>query len=145
MAALRDFKKLNRGASLRWKLRKLKSELRYAWQRAYRGYDDCEVINMDYAFLDWAVAVLKDFELSNIGAWPKAPEDIKPDGQFDDIFMTLEETNTIVRTMREHFEKAREDYWDDKEVDLMARVPLMQENLDKGLELFGKYFYCLWI
>ena len=45
MIGLRDFHKTYKGASFGYRLRELRWQLRYAWQRAWRGYSDVDVFD----------------------------------------------------------------------------------------------------
>ena len=69
---LKDYWKDNKRNSLRFKLKNLKWELIYAWQRAWRGYDDMDVIEIQWTFVERCKKTLKD--LHNATCRPSSKE-----------------------------------------------------------------------
>jgi len=60
MTGLRDFKQYYKGL-YPWRIPKfLWRELKYAWQRAWKGYDDGALWSFSDAFRNWAIPVLKE-------------------------------------------------------------------------------------
>ena len=54
---LKNFWKNNKRSSLKWKLKNLRWELRYAWRRAWEGHDDMDMIEKAGISLAMANAV----------------------------------------------------------------------------------------
>ena len=67
MIGLREFKKTYKDCSLRYKAKELYWQLKYAWQRAWRGYDDVEVFELSGRFTERMLLILKDFRKNNVG------------------------------------------------------------------------------
>lgn len=143
MIGLRDFCKKVKGYSFIGKTRELRWELKYAFQRAWRGYDDVDVFSLYDRFNERMILTLKDFAESNNGLWT--------DGNLQ---LTEEETDKAIKKMIRHFERADIDGWVDLDLD-----PSTKEGF-KGIEKFSddaiahqmaalrdfqKWFYQLWI
>lgn len=132
-----------KGACLKTKLRELKWQLRYAFQRFWRGYDDVDVFALYDRFNERMVATLKDFRKSNDGLWT--------DGKAQ---LTVEETNKAIEKMITHFEKADVDGWVDLDFDPQTKegMKAIKKFSDEAtaqqmaaLRDFVKWFYQLWI
>ena len=65
------------------KISRIKNNIKWAWQRAWRGYDDISVINYDLWFPDVTMQILKDLYCVNQGAWAKPIEERKDE---NDVF-----------------------------------------------------------
>lgn len=89
---LNGFLERTKGASLRYKLREFWWQLRYAWQRAWRGYDFTDVFELGYNFTAKMPVLLAEFLKNNVGLF----YDTEADKQLDE-----EETNlrTVMKTM----------------------------------------------
>ena len=148
---LKGFIKATQGSSLRFRLVALFWELRYAWQRAWRGYDDTDVFDFNNNFLEKIVCILKDFNEHNVSLFVEA----------DGSIMTAEETKEVVDKMIYFFSHSDGDKESDPlfgELDmeagrfefepsieeLIACFDKAKENRQAGLELFKMYFDCLW-
>ena len=141
---LKHFKQNYKGASLRFKMKELRWQLKYAWQRAWRGYDDVSVFSTFTQFLEWVVPVLKDMHEHNVGSWPK--DHVEPGTSFQESFMTFEETQAIISELIYHFERCDENFFLDQSEDMDYKElhDKLEYHKDKALDLFKKYFYCLW-
>ena len=64
---LNGFLERTKGASLRYKLREFWWQLRYAWQRAWRGYDFTDVFELGYNFTAKMPVLLAEFLKNNVG------------------------------------------------------------------------------
>lgn len=64
---LNGFLEWTKGASLRYKLREFWWQLRYAWQRAWRGYDFTDVFELGYNFTAKMPVLLTEFLKNNVG------------------------------------------------------------------------------
>ena len=64
---LNGYFQLVKGAGLGYKIKELGWQLRYAWQRAWRGYDSVDVFDLWYAFANKMPVLLKEFKKRNIG------------------------------------------------------------------------------
>ena len=141
---LNSFLERTKGASLRYKLR----ELRYAWQRAWRGYDFTDVFELGYNFTAKMPVLLTEFLKNNVGLF----YDTEADKQLDE-----EETNAVIKEMIFYFENCDEDhvyqrlhqnrYYEDGEYDPekweSVRVELERCRAE-ALRLFSKWCFHLW-
>lgn len=87
---LNGFLERTKGASLRYKLREFWWQLRYAWQRAWRGYDFTDVFELGYNFTAKMPVLLAEFLKNNVGLF----YDAEADKQLDE-----EETNAVIKEM----------------------------------------------
>lgn len=151
----------NKRNSLKWKIKNLKWELRYAWRRAWYGYDDLDVFQMYYNFIERYKVVLQRYRTHNIGLFnvPIEYRDV-----FNKIHFNEEETNAIIDTMIYHLEMMDEDHvekvlygknvHDDESVeeyverytlDKMKRVSsVINQNKEAFMKLFNIFFWDLW-
>lgn len=127
---LKGFFKRNEGSSLKWKLKELRWELKYAWQRVWRGYDDCDVFGFGDRIIKKITLILEDFIETSSGYPAEFSED---------------EWNNILKEMLEYFRNANEEYVDENyNFELSEQYDFMQENLKEGMKLFTKHCYSLW-
>lgn len=145
MKCLKDFNKNFKGYSLWNKIKELFWQIRYAWQRAWRGYDNADVFNLDVEFTKRMLPILKNFKQDNIGCWYD---------KINNRWMTLEETNSIVQKMIDLLEHCDENEWldmnlnliEDKDYELIKEIELKAyKNRKEFLKIFSEWFDCLWI
>ena len=75
--------------------------MRYAWQRAWRGYDFTDVFELGYNFTTKMPVLLTEFLKNNVGLF----YDAEADKQLDE-----EETNAVIKEMIFYFENCDEDH-----------------------------------
>lgn len=139
---LKGFFKRSKGFSFGFRMNRLFWKIRYAFQRAYRGYDYTDICNLNVNFINRMTNILKDFNDKNVALW------CKPNGTINDTY-SEEETKAIIRKMIEHFEKADADGWMDFEDELtLEEISDFEKNakyhLNQALKMFVKYFDQLW-
>jgi|LSQX01.2.fsa_nt_gb hypothetical protein len=125
MIGLKNIFKNLEGASLGYRLRHIRYELKYAWQRAWRGYDDSMVFDMNDTFIELYREILKDFK-ENLHGYPGT--------------MTEEEWNDILDEMigsldRMYYVLFKSDNDD---------ADLVEQEKDRFFELFKEHFWSLW-
>ena len=147
--------KRTRGCRLKHRISELVWDIRYAWQRAWRGYDSPDVFNMDYCFIERYKAILKKYRdthncLFNI---PEKYRDMF-DGR---LHFTDEETKTIIDTMIFHLEMMNEDHVEkilfgknvqDDDYDYKSRTTkdhkrissIINQNKEAFMKLFNDFF-----
>lgn len=143
---LRNFWKSTKGAGLRHRLLTLKWELRYAWQRAWRGYDDTFVFNADSVFLTLLPEVLADYKKNNnacfVTGWDEKTK--------SPLVLSFEETNAIIAKTRDTLIKAGEEYYFDlgektgEHIDFKEQYRLQEENWNKAMDLIKKWGRAFW-
>ena len=149
---------------LRYFLRQLRWELKYAWRRVWIGYDDVDFFECFEMFRRRMIRILEDFINHGNGLLnlPQESEHYKellkkfPEGYFDE-----ENTKLIYRTMIFHLQMMDENYVekklygnniydDDYEVDYRSigdykRIySVMRQNKDAFMKLFSLFYYDLW-
>ena len=157
---LKNFWKNNKRSSLKWKLKDIRWELRYAWKRAWEGHDDMDMIEMFSCFIERYKAILKDFRKYHHGLfW--VPEEYR-EAYNTDCF-DEEQTDIIIDMMIYHLEMMDEDHVekvlygknihdDDYEfskgkegLERYKRIgSVMNQNKDAFMKLFSLFFYQLW-
>lgn len=157
---LKDYWKDNKKCSLKWKLKNLKWELRYAWKRAWDGYDDMDMIEMFDCFIERYKDILKDYKKYHHGLFT-VPQEYRD--SFNKLYFDEEETDIIIDMMIYHLEMMDENhvekilygknvYDDDYEIlkgkeliDKVKRIgSVMEQNKNSFMELFSLFFYQLW-
>jgi uncharacterized protein YihD (DUF1040 family) len=155
---LKDYWKNNKKNSLKWKLKNLRWELRYAWRRAWYGYDDIDVIEIGCSFIERYKVILKDFRKHHHGLF-NVPEEYRD--IFNKYFFNEEETDAIIDIMIYHLEMMDEDcvekvlygmniYDDDYEIaenmyERYKRISsVMNQNKEAFMKLFNLFFWDLW-
>lgn len=128
---LKGFFKRSEGMSFIPKLNELKYELKYAWQRAWRGYDDADVFGFGDKIIEKITLILEDF----IESSTCHPYDLSP-----------EEWENILKEMLSYFQNADENYVDENYNfdNILDQYNFMQGNLEEGMKLFTKHCYSLW-
>lgn len=151
--------KETKGCSLWYRLRLLKWDIVYAWQRAWRGWDARDMFNMDSSFISREKEILKayrekHFTLLNV------PEEYR--SKFNGrLFFDDDETNMILDMMIYHLDLMDEDYvekllygknvYDDdynpKEctIEKSKRIAsVINQNKNAFMKLFTIFFWSLW-
>lgn len=91
---------ITKGVSFLWRVKNLFWGLRYAWQRAWRGYDDVEIFDLGFSFFQRMPVLLRQFKECNISLF------------YDDEHnrdMTEEETNAVLDKMIWYFDNCDEE------------------------------------
>ena len=103
--------------------RQAERTIKFWWQRRTRGWDDSELWSLDHSLAQVILPRLKAFAASRMGY----PAD-----------MTNEQWSEHLETMINSFEAiASEDYWG-------VEGLKQDEEIQRGLDLFGKYYRALW-
>ena len=149
---------------LRYFLRQLRWELKYAWRRVWIGYDDVDFFECFEMFRRRMIRILEDFIKHGHGLLnlPQESEHYNEllekvsEGYFDD-----ENTKLIYRTMIFHLQMMDENYVekklygnniydDDYEIgcrnieDHKRIYSVMRQNKDAFMKLFSLFYYDLW-
>jgi hypothetical protein len=140
------------------RLKELKWNLKYAWQRAWRGWDSRDMFNIDTSFIERQKTILKEYRIKHHGLFT-VPEEYRND--FNKLYFDEKETDMIIDTMLYHLELMDEDnvekllygknvYDDDynfKEytMERCKRISLvMDQNKEAFMKLFNLFFWQLW-
>ena len=144
--------------------RELRWKLRYAWHRAWIGYDDVDMFECFEMFRRRMIRILEDFIKHSNGLLnlPQESEHYSellerfPEGYFDE-----EHTKLIYQTMIFHLHMMDEDYVEkmlygnnvyDEDYDADCRNMedhkrisfVMIQNKDAFMKLFSLFYYDLW-
>lgn len=149
---------------LRRFFKELRWELKYAWRRAWRGYNDVDFFECFEMFRRRMIRILEDF-IHHGHAYLTVPNQSEhynellkrfPEGYFDE-----EHTELIYRTMIYHLQMMDEDYVEKKlyennvydnnyEVgcrsieDIKKINSVMEHNKNAFMKLFLLFYYHLW-
>lgn len=145
--------KKHQGARLRFRIKEYCWDLRYAWQRAWRGYDNIDVFDLGFITLEKMPILLREFKKHNDALFYNLE---------NNTYLTEEETNAIIDHMIFLFEnsydtdicykrlfgvESHEDVLADRE-DWHERYKAANIERSKcyeeALELFKKWGYQLW-
>lgn len=157
MIGLKGCWKRTKGCTLKYRLKELYWDIRYAWQRAWKGYDSRELFSMNDIFVDRYKEILKDFKKKNIAMF-NIPEEYRY--VFNKIHFNEEETDMIIDTMIFHLEMMDEDYvekvlygknvYDDDydynkcTIERYRRISdVMNQNKNAFMKLFNIFFWDL--
>ena len=123
---------------LGFKIKNLYYQVKYGFQRMFRGYDDTEVFNMDMTFIDRYLKILKDFRKNHCGYPPSITNE-----QWDDI---LDEMIKHLSLMTEDNVKTelKKGMSDSFKPDYKTVSEIMDRHKDEFFKLFSKWFYNLW-
>lgn len=150
MNTLKDFRKNVKGASLKFKLKRFRWALIYAWQRAWRGYDDTDVFALDENFLEKIHSILLQFRKNNVCLFVDPDASEKNTTNIDEVTYTEEQTDAIIDKMIYLLENIDYDAYPDewksprdwnKIVEYQKQV---KKNQDDFFRIFVRYFDQLW-
>lgn len=143
---LNGYFQIVKGAGLKFKIKELYWQLRYAWQRAWRGYDNIDVFDLGPTFVKKMPVLLREFKKYN-------------DSLFCDLetqrTLTEEETNQVLDEMIFYFENCDEYTVYDRVLGGKGLFDVSKEERDKAyaeaercqkeaIRLFSKWCWHLW-
>lgn len=105
-----------KGMGIRGKLREISRQLRYAWKRAWQGYDDIDVFTVNDRFRDRMILTLTVFEKDNDCLFwvPEDTDHYNELGELDSISgrrcFCKDDTDLIVDMMIWHLKMMDEDF-----------------------------------
>ena len=147
------------GCYLRHRIKELRWDIKYAFQRAWRGYDSRDIFNMNSMFIEKYKVILKRYRDKHNCLF-NVPDEYKD--MFNKMHFNEEETNAIIDTMIFHLEMLDEDYvekklfgkniYDDdydfeKDFSLdkaMYVWKIVDQNKCLFMKLFNIFFWELW-
>lgn len=163
---LRDYLKSKKASSLKHRIKNLRYELKYAWQRAWYGYDCMDWIEMFACFTERYKSLLKEYKENHYGLF-NVPEEYRD--VFNKYFFDEVETDVIIDTMIYHLEMMNEDYVEkllygkntndyslenieefneylkNNTIEKMKCISsIVNQNKEAFMELFNLFFYDLW-
>lgn len=122
---LKEFLEQYEGSRIIYKISRFKDEMKYAWQRAFRGYDDIELWNLDKVFVERYIEILNKW-LENVNSYP-------PSMEYEEWEKILLEMKTLLEEINAEFNSCKMENW-----------PLLYEKKDRFFKLFSENFYHLW-
>ena len=125
---LKDFKNKIKGGGIKHFIRELRYELKFAWQRVWKGYDDTFWWSMDTVFIELYYHLFNDMVKSSMSH----PHEL-----------TYMEWNNILKEMRDLLAGA---HWEDKDYNTWDEIDFdkVKASKDEFFKVFSKYFYDLW-
>ena len=148
-----------KGCKLRYRLKELRWNLKYAWQRVWRGWDDTEKFAMGGNFMERMKGILQAYRKNHMGLFNISNE--YRHMYNNRLFFNEEETNTIIDIMIYHLEMMDEDYVEkvlygkniyDIDYNFSNINPertkhiyvIMEQNKQSFIKLFNLFFWNLW-
>ena len=111
--------------------------IKFAWQRAVRGYDDTAYWSLASYITEIALPVLKRYAGNDgMSAYP-----------IDDDIRSLVDWKNVLNKMIRAFQLSHDyEYAEGEfsEVLNTEKYTMLSKEMDEGFELFGKYFRNLW-
>lgn len=98
-------------------------QIKYAFQRAFRGYDDREIFNLDYEFCKRYLKILEHLKQTHVGH----PYNISDN-----------DWETILQEMINHLDYIYTNMFEWENSDSV------QKSKDSFMDLFKEYFFDLW-
>ena len=129
---------------VRYKIKHMLWQLKYAWQRAWRGYDDTDIFNMDDNLRTKMITMLEKYNETRCGVF------FKPNKNTIDDVMTNEETSDIIKKMIELLHKSDEWFYYDDDYELKDGYTYeivakrCEESRNEFLDLMKEYGNQLW-
>ena len=151
--------KETKGLALKCRLRETYWNFKYAWLRAWYGFDYRDSFNMNGMFVEKYKTILKWYKKHNIALF-NVPEEYRD--KFNKFSFTEEETDVIIDMMIYHLEMLDEDHvekllygknvddndWDlnkDWTMEKSIRIShVVDQNKKAFMKLFGIFFFDLW-
>lgn len=142
---LRNALKRFPGACLSFRIKDLYWEIRYAWQRAWKGYDDTDIFELGYNFMHRMPTLLKEYKDHYNGLFYDTDK-----GRV----LTEEEMNQLLDEMIFYFENCDEEHVYERLYGQEFHYPYgndwkqVNEEVDRcqkeALRLFSKWCAHLW-
>lgn len=111
------------------KIKNLLYEIKYGFQRMFRGYDDREVFSLDFGFIDKYTEILQQFKENTVGYPPDISEQEWNRILDRMIFLLLEIQNMYDEVDVDNYDVSQE---------------IIVKDKDEFFHLFSKYFFNLW-
>lgn len=125
---------------MKFRIHNIIKTIKYALQRAFRGYDDVQVWGLCDSFIDTYTKILKRLRQKS--------------GSYPFQFKTIEDWHAVLDEMILHLEGMNEDSydtekriyedWPDFHSKCYQNRKKMNEHKEEFFKLFNKYFYDLW-
>jgi hypothetical protein len=119
-------------------------ELRYAWERAWNGYDCVDVFNCDGKFIERMNLILPEFKKNNIGLWVKDGVQLdkaQTDAVLDEMIyeFKMADENSFMDWYEQNYEKILSDNFN-----AIRYNDLYHKHRQQAIKLFAEYFDQLW-
>ena len=144
IAQLKGCLKEIKGCGLRYKVMHIRWQIKYAWQRAWRGYDDTDIFNMDSNLREKMIVMLEKYNEIRCGSF------VKPNMNLFDGVMTDEETSNIIKKMIDLLQKSDEWFYYDDDYELKDGYTYKivskrcEESRNEFLDMMKEYGGQLW-
>ena len=155
-----------KGSGFKWKLREIHYELKYAWQRAWRGYDNIDVWAFGDCFLQKTAIILEDYKEHFHCLWwcPEGydwSKTCEKDKWFNRYLFSEDQMKAILDTLIFHLKMSNEDYvekhlygkniydddydWNNNDANYYMRIEtIRKQNQDSAMDLLKLLMDNLW-
>lgn len=126
----------------RW-FRDIKHEIKMAWQRVFRGYDDDAIWNFHHHFSTLAINCLTTFKKSHIGYPVNLKSSKEWDKILDEIINGFKLSERVTCEPEIYFKSGKKD----RVKKFKAGQKKMNKDIkkfEKAMELFVEYYHNLW-
>lgn len=123
---------------VKWHVREVYWEIRYGFQRMFKGYDSVDTFETFAKFIERYTKILTEYRNTHIGYVGTMTEE-EWDGIIDEMIYHLKYMDE--ETVTEELEK---DVPDDWSVSAITVYEVMDKHKDAFFKLFSEYFYNLW-
>lgn len=122
----------------KWWIRETYWEVRYGFQRMFKGYDYVDTFETFAKFRERYIKILTDYRKHHVGYCCEMTEE-KWDNIIDEMIYHLKYMDE--ETVTKELER---DVPDDWVASYKTVNPILEKHKDAFFELFSKYFYNLW-
>lgn len=123
---------------VRWKIKEAYWEVRYGFERMFKGYDSVDTFETFAKFIERYTKILTEYRKTHVGyAWNMTEEEW--DGVIDEMLYHLHymDEETVVKELEK-------DVPDDWNVSAKIVSEILDKNKNEFFKLFSEYFYNLW-
>jgi hypothetical protein len=121
-------------------LREFYWSLKYAWQRAFRGWDDTVIWGIDYYLAEYIPIWLKALKETKRGT----PAACFNDDELQGDAITPEAEERAIKHWNEILDKIIAGFEAAYQMEEWKHTDDLQAQFDEGFKLFHEYFFSLW-
>jgi hypothetical protein len=118
-------------------------ELKYAWQRIFRGWDDRAIWSIDYYLSELIPELVLELkEITHGVPWAMFPKDVVAGEETsEDMEIASENWDKTLEKIAEGFKYFHKNVY---EVSSIEEINILQEKVNESFELLSEHFMSLW-
>lgn len=157
---LGNFQERYRGNRKSYKVSSFLMELKWAWQRAWKGYDDCDAFGFSDRFPKRMALILEEYKMNTTKCFSVPSGSIHYEslgrvyGSTGERIFRRDETVAIIDTMIWHLKMMDEDFVEDQlhkngsesltDKDGIRILKIRMQNKERFMKLFNMFYWQLW-